>query len=163
MKKSLVVLLLAIPVYANSMGSSVKYGDWSVSKASDDMDVIPIVVLSTKFVPEGRSGSIDLTFGFRRVGKNLVDLNTSAGFLSDTSWPRCAQDGASASIDGAKAVMIATVNNPGDCNLVSKSGAFIKQLLSGKSARVRVGYDNGSISLDGFKEAWAAANKLSSK
>lgn len=170
--------LFSISLFANELDPAVKarvdrmqskigetkktYGDWSVWKSSDRMDVIQSSVLMTDFVlidpAIGRSAA---RIGFRLMGDRVASLNTSMEIAADTTWPRCAQDLASISIDGKTPIYLVDVKNAGDCNGVSLGGKAIKQMLSGEKAEIKIGPYLGSISLDGFQAAWKRARELS--
>lgn len=45
----------------------------------------------------------------------------------------------------------------------SAQGEAIRQMLSGQSARVKLGSAEGKFSLNGFKDAWAKTRELGKK
>lgn len=76
-------------------------------------------------------------------------------------WPECGFNSSSYSVDGSKAKHIATIDNPGGCNLVPMNGDLIKKFKTGHAARLRIDGVDGDISLVGFPAAWARAMQLS--
>lgn len=78
----------------------------------------------------------------------------------DEFWPECDFDNASYSVDGSKAKYIATLENPGDCDTVPMNGELIKKFKTGRTARLRIDYVDGDVSLNGFPAAWARAIKI---
>lgn len=161
----LAILLLLASAYSQA-GEWEPFGDWKVRAVHDDMDTVTQVVVTTDFTDTPKPGSpfapkTDLTIGFIIFGGRLVILSPSVGFVGEMYWPSCDHDLSSVSVDGKKAIRLTPVEDPGSCNNVAKNGEAIRQMMNGKAARMRVGYTDGTVSLKGFKEAWARALKLS--
>lgn len=161
----LAVFLLLATAYSQA-DDWESFGDWRVKALHDDMDTVTQVAIRTDFQdtpkPESPFGpKTDLSIGFTIFGGRLVTLSPSVGFVGEMYWPSCDYDLSSVSVDGKKAVRLTPVDDPGSCNNVAKNGEALRQMMSGKTARMRVGYTDGIVSLKGFKEAWAKALKLS--
>lgn len=161
----LAVFLLLATAYSQA-DDWESFGDWRVKVLHDDMDTVTQVAIRTDFQDTPKPGSpfgpkTDLSIGFTIFGGRLVTLSPSVGFVGEMYWPSCDYDLSSVSVDGKKAVRLTPVDDPGSCNNVARNGEALRQMMSGKTARMRVGYTDGIVSLKGFKEAWAKALKLS--
>jgi hypothetical protein len=154
---------LAVLVFAlTAQGADWEtFGDWQVKPLHDQMDTVTHVVLLTPFVDD--KGKPDLRMGFDLFGGRLLTLSTSVGFIGDNYWPECDFNMSTVSVDGGKAVRLTPNDEAGECSRAATSGGAIKQMLSGRTAKVRLGYNNGRISLNGFKQAWARAKALSKR
>lgn len=145
------------------------FGDWHVKALHDDMDIVTHVRLFTEFTlsekPSPYVASIkkDLAFGLSIFGGSLVTTSHSLNLGGRDYWPYCDNDLSSASIDGGRAVQVATIPAGGSCNRVDANGPLISQFKAGQSAKLRVSSDNGVISLKGFSAAWDRARQLSQR
>lgn len=159
----LAVLLMCMQgVSAASAPEWENFGDWQVAKISDSMDPVPQVLIRTKFDKISRSPkSEEFVIGFQLTGKRSMRLHTMVNLGVDAYWPECGFNSSSYSVDGSKAKYIATIDNPGGCDLVSRTGDVIKKFSTGRTARLRIDGVDGDISLAGFPAAWARAIKLS--
>lgn len=166
MNKGFIAALLLLASAYSRAGDWESFGDWRVKALHDDMDTVTQVAVRTDFKDTPKPGSpfapkTDLTIGFVIFGGRLVTLSPSVGFVGEMYWPSCDYDLSSVSVDGKKVVRLTTVDDPGSCNNVAKNGDALRQMMNGSAARMRVGYTDGTVSLKGFKEAWARALKLS--
>jgi hypothetical protein len=159
MYKSICTFALFAATTAAQGAEWESFGDWQVKAMHDQMDTVTHVALMTSFADD--KGKHDLRVGFDMFGRHLVTLITSVGFIGDSYWPECDFNLSSVSVDGRKAVWLTPESDPGECNRVSKNGDAIKQLLNGKNAKLRLGHNDGRVSLTGFKQAWARALSLS--
>lgn len=161
MVRLIVVSLMLCTITLVQAGDWETFGDWKVKALHDEMDTVSQVTLLTNFIDDKRPA--DLRIGFNIFGGQLVTLSTSVGFLGDAYWPNCDFNLSSVSVDGKKAVRLTALDEAGECDRVAKNGEAMKQLKNGSAARVRLGYNNGKISLNGFKQAWARALELSKR
>lgn len=157
-----IVAITLLAIATNSPAEEWEhFGDWQVKALHDQMDTVTHVALMTDFVDE--NGKRDTRMGFDLFGGRLVTLSTSVGFIGENYWPECDFNLSAISVDGRKAIRLTPIDEAGECDRVAKSGVVIKQMQNGSAAIVRLGYNNGKISLDGFKQAWARALALSKR
>lgn len=157
----------AAPVQrARSFPGWEQYGDWHVKAIHGEMDTLTIVKLFTPFRSDPAPGSTllreeNFSIGFILIGGNLLSFSPQLGGLEGSgTWPRCEYDASAVSVDGAGAVPLLEVRSYGYCRSVDISGRAMTALLSGKNAKVRVRFSEGTISLNGFAEAWHRAQML---
>jgi hypothetical protein len=137
------------------------FGDWEVAKISDTMDPVTKVLIRTNFERTTRASTEDgYVIGFRIVGKSIMRLYSMVNLGVDEYWPECGFNNASYSVGGSKAQYIASIDNPGDCNLVPMNGELIRKFKTGQTAKLRIDGVDGDVSLRGFPEAWTRAMKL---
>lgn len=142
------------------------FGEWRVKALHDEMDTETRVYIYTTFHHTPRSPNITwanqyhIRFGMEIVNNSYIVLSPSVPFAGEGYWPQCDYDRISTSVDGAKAIRIATIDDPGFCNSVSKNGEAIRQFKNGTQAKIRMGHMDGTISLNGFKKAWARVAEL---
>lgn len=136
------------------------FGDWHVKLISDSMSATTHVKLFTRFNYEGSSQSASRSFGLEVFGDEVVTLSPDPDFIRKGSWPYCDLNSSMISVDGSKAVPLMPISNPGSCNTIPLNGGPIQKLLAGNSAKARIGSMDGTISLNGFKEAWEKARSL---
>lgn len=161
MVRLLAGLVMIAACCSTHASESEYFGDWEVAALHDEMDTVTRVSLMTRFVSDKNPANDRL--GFTIFGGSVITLNTSVGFIGDPYWPSCDFELGSISVNGKKAVLLTALDEPGECSHVEKNGTVIKQLKSGGSARVRLGLNNGTISLNGFDKAWARALRLSKR
>lgn len=146
-----------------------RFGDWYVKALHDDMDLVTHVRLFTEFTLSERPSHYvtpikkDLAFGLSIFGGSLVTTSHSMSLGGRDYWPYCDNDLSSASIDGGRVIQVATIPAGGSCNRVDANGPLISQFKAGQSAKLRIGSDNGVISLNGFSAAWDRARQLSQR
>lgn len=154
------------PVVSNWGEGWEQHGDWFVKALHDDMDLVTQVKMSTSFESDKHPAyraSDDMKFGFTVFNGRLVVQSHSLSLGGRDYWPFCENNLASASVDGGRAIQIATVSGGGRCNQVDPDGILISQFRAGQAARLRVHYDDGAISLKGFTAAWNRARQLSGR
>ena len=144
------------------------FDDWHVKALHGHMDLVSRVRLFTTFYysPSNPVPAIPgqhLSFGFEIFGDSLVVLNSISPFDNRAGWPYCDYDLSSLSVDESKVIALTSIANPGGCKSVALDGEAVKQMLGGKTARVKLGRTEGTFFLDGFKEAWAKARELGKK
>lgn len=143
------------------------YGDWYVKALHDEMDTVAHVRLFTAFSKEDRyasagfEGTQGMSFGFEIFGGKVVVLSPSLDFIGKNYWPFCDMDSATTSVDGGKAEDVATINVAGGCRNIALNGEAIRQFKTGSRAKLRLGSNQGSISLSGFADALNRAIELS--
>lgn len=153
-----------------SVGASEweRFGDWQVKALHDEMDTTTRVRLFTEFheSDEDRYKRVNFeeekkrNIGFEIFGGHVVTLSPSYGFIARGYWPFCEMDASTVSVDGSKAIRVSTVGAAGECARVTRNGELIRQFKAGSSARMRIGREDGSVSLKGFAAAWDRALQL---
>lgn len=169
------ILYLAIVVSLGS-GFSVhasdleweRFGEWEVRATHGDMDPYTNVIIRTRFNRNEESqdsrlyrGAEGLVFGFKIFNGRTMDIYTMIDFGGDNHWPRCDFNLASFRVDGSRPYYISTIEVPGGCNGVAMNGRTVSMFKRGGSAKLKVGYRTGYISLIGFSSAYAKALQLS--
>ncbi|MES2817901.1 MAG: hypothetical protein V4812_02825 [Pseudomonadota bacterium] len=150
------------------------FGDWHVKALHDDMDTVTHVRLFTDYTAIEKLSIYgvvypeDQAFGFEIFDNSLVVLSPTFELGGKGYRPYCENDMSSVSVDGSKAIRLtpvdhtdsSSVDNPAICNSVDMDGAAIAKFLVGRQAKIRLHYDDGFISLNGFKAAWSRALQL---
>ena len=157
--------------YANADSQNSEkeiFEDWELIVMHDEMSPTSRIEIRTKFTPIPKQDFAyqyykdkEYYVGFEIFGGSLITLSYTLNLGGKHFWPYCEYNNSSFSVDGAKAQYIATIEEPGDCNSISTNGSVIKAFKAGSQAKLRLGYNDGFISLKGFSEAWARARQLS--
>ena len=168
--RGIVAALLLLTVGVNSAIAAGpewrEFGDWRIAGVHQEMDPTSHVILRTTFTVDNDdpvySGNT-YEIGFRIFGGSIMTLDTMYGFPADDSWPNCDFDTASYKVDNRALGYIATINRGGRCNAVPMKGVLIQSFLTGSKAKLKLNDVVGSISLDGFVQAWREAAKLTKR
>jgi hypothetical protein len=121
-----------------------EFGEWTVQKESDDLDVYSKISVATQ-------------------GFSFTLFNGDTIILGNT-WPLCKWDTATYSVDGGKAThLLDHGRSAPDCDDIALNGRTIAAFKSGMSVRMRGPYGDEEFSLVGFSAALAKAKQLSKK
>ncbi len=132
------------------------YGEWQVRAVQDDMSPSSQIVIRTTV--ENESGD-SFQYGFEVFGRSLVTQYVSYDFYAKNYWPHCDLDYSTYKIDEmGKPQYIATIDDGGSCDNVSLR--VIRQFQNGQTARIKLKYTTGTISLKGFSAAWRRLQAL---
>lgn len=162
MKKLLIlfcVLGVATSTNAQSGPDWEQFGDWEVAAVHDDMSPVSQIVMRSTVVPdEGESSRQPFLYGFRIFGRSLVTQDVPYGVGGRNYWPHCDLDYSTYKIGNARPEYIASVDEPGSCDKVSLS--VIRKFRAASSAKVKIHYTTGTLSLAGFTAAWNRVQQL---
>lgn len=172
--KKLYFALTAILILNNAHATQVRndeweqFGEWEVKPVHGEMDPYTSIIIRTKFNeiidpanPPLSHKPEELVFGFKVFGGKLMSVYTMLNFGGRDYWPDCDYNSASFRVDNSKPHYISTIDNPGGCDRVAMNGKTVSMFKSGKSAKLKVYYRTGEISLNGFSAAYNRALQLS--
>ena len=137
-----------------------QFGDWEVAAVHDEMSPVSQVIIRTTVVPDdSESRSEPFNYGFRVFGRELITQDVAYGMSGRNFWPHCDYDFSTFKVDDGKPSYIATIEDGGSCENVSIQ--VIRKFQSGSSAKLKINYVTGTISLKGFSAAWRRLQQLS--
>lgn len=134
------------------------YDDWTTTKINDPVEEDPMVLMCSRLIlavlDNGRA-----RFCFRMLDPQSImvepQFSRSRGY-----WPHCDHDQIRYIIDEKPPSIIPKIKSRGticDNMLDANNTKFLSELANGKSLKLKIHSSRGTVSLDGYADAWAYA------